>query len=86
MKKSTVTKEAQAEIDAENPTSQIWIVRLIIWVMDALSAVAVLALAVMGAKSLIMAELNGEIKVGIAVLVVGLLAARILERAFQTRR
>lgn len=59
-----------------------WYVNLTVWIIDTLSAVILLALAIIGALSLVNSSMAGEVKIGIAVFIVGLLATRLLERVF----
>lgn len=84
MKKSIV-EEVKAEAKAKKdllPKQTPWYINLIKWLFDAIAAVAVLALAVIGALSLLQTTLSTEVKIGIATLVVGLLAMRLLDRVF----
>lgn len=60
-----------------------WYINAIMWILDVLAAVSVLALAIQGALSLLQTNLGTEVKIGIAALVVGLLATRLLERVFK---
>lgn len=81
-----VKAEALASAKAKQalqPKSTPWYINLLMWVLDVLAAVAVLALAVQGALSLLQTNLGTSVKLGIAALVVGLLATRLLERVFK---
>lgn len=86
-KESDLTKESRAEIAREHGiTSTPLAVRLAMGALDTLAVVAILALAIIGAMQIINSSLQGEVKVGLAVAVVGLLAARLTERVFAARR
>lgn len=99
MNKSTIVADAKADVAAKQAQAQAeqkaankaagikpWYINLLIWLMDAFATVAILALAIVGALSLIEAGLDGTVKLGISALVVGLLASRLLERVFAVRR
>lgn len=89
-KADVAAKQAQEKADQQAANKALgitpWYINLLIWIMDAAAAVGVLALAIVGALSLIQAELSDTTKIGIAALVVGLLASRLLERVFKVRR
>lgn len=87
-KNSNIVAEAKADAKAKRTPREgkPWYINLIVWLMDALAAVAILALAIQGALSMVQADLSTYVKIGVAILVVGLLASRLLERVFQARR
>lgn len=76
-------KDVAAKQAANKPKGNPWYVNMIAWIFDSLSVVIILALAVIGALSLIEAGIDNEIKLGIALVVVGLLASRLLDRIFK---
>lgn len=86
MKKSNVTQELEANIKARTPKTSPWYIKMAVWFLDTFSAIAILALAIRGAVELVQSSLAAEAKIGIAALIVGLLASRLLERVFQVRR
>lgn len=55
-------------------------------VFDAIAAIIVLALAVMGAQQILQANLDYRVKLGVAVFIVVFLAGRLVERAFSVER
>lgn len=63
-----------------------WYIVAIIWLLDVLSAIGILALAIYGASRLISPTMDKWVIIGISALVVGLLASRMIERVFSVRR
>lgn len=61
------------------------IVRAIFWAFDVLATALILALAIRGAASFVKTA-SSDVKVGVAVTIVGLLAMRLIERIFDQRR
>lgn len=55
------------------------------WVFDSLSAIGILALAIKGAAAFIKVA-STDVKTGMAIVIVGLLATRLIERVFDQRR
>jgi flagellar biosynthesis component FlhA len=83
-KESVAIKKAQAKEEAKaNRTGNPWYINLVMWIFDSLATIAILGLAIIGAQSLIATTLSETVKIGIAALVVGLLATRLLERIFK---
>ena len=70
--------------NTESNTGRVMI--LFMGFLDTVSAVIILALAVMGAQSLLQANIDYRVKLGAAILLVTLFAARLVERAFAAKR
>lgn len=62
------------------------VVKLLMGALDYLAAAGILAFAIMGVERFLNLNLDWRIKTGLAVCFVGLLASRLVERAFQARR
>lgn len=76
-------KALKAEVKAKQPKTTPWWANALVWLLDSLSAAAILALAIIGALTLIQSDITWEVKIGISALVVGLMAARLIERIFK---
>jgi len=63
-----------------------WYVNAIIWLLDVISAIGILALAIYGASQIVSPTMDKWTIIGISALVVGLLASRMIERIFSVRR
>lgn len=91
MKKSINGKELIAQAKADVKAKQIaergtpWYVKAVVFLFDFLAAVIILALAIQGAKNMLGTNLSEEVKYGLAALVIGLFAARLIERIFKAR-
>jgi len=62
-----------------------WYINMLIWLADALSIVVILAFAVIGIRSLIKDMINPEYALAIAVIIVGALAFRTVEKLYRHR-
>ena len=92
---STETKEAKAriaqraaeqeQVEKKTKGGKPWYVNLLVWLFDFVAAIAILALAVKGGVSLIDAGITNTQAIGIATVVVGILAMRLIDRIFDNR-
>lgn len=72
----------QAAAKEETLNSPSKLLKVVVWALDALSAVVLLALAILGGQKLLQASLDSNVKIGITVFIVGLLASRLTEKVF----
>lgn len=65
--------------------SKPWYINMVIWLFDSAATVVLLGFAILGAIKVLDTNLASSIRLGIAVFIVGFLAARLLERLFAKR-
>lgn len=87
--KSSIVQEAKDDVAKQLlqiKDTRPWYVRFLLNLFDTVSVVVLLTLAVIGAEALLKSTVGTEVKLAIAIGLVLLIGARLVERAFAVKR
>lgn len=82
-KKEVAQEQAARKVELAKAGYTPWYINLLNWLADVAAGIIILGLAIIGAKDLLSADMDWKVQVGLAMLAVGFLAVRLIDRVFK---